>query len=124
VRRGVGRPKPALWLIVLFIGVVDRSWRDAGSGARLNQAQVTLDQQAGDQPIRYTFQAFTDASEDSRFDQPRVPSRVRPQGIQDRRCHPAGSQPRGSAVYGFGVSQVVTVNFTTPLPGGTDVALP
>ena len=63
LRRTVGPRALAVWLIVFFIAAAGLMGARPTPVYALNQAQVTLDQSTGDQPIRYTFQAFTDTSE-------------------------------------------------------------
>ncbi|MDR3687392.1 MAG: ABC transporter permease subunit [Coriobacteriia bacterium] len=121
LRRTVGPRALAVWLIVLFIAAAGLMGARPAPVYALNQAQVTLDQSTGDQPIRYTFEANTDASEtlDSI-------SLAFPEGfdIKDSKTDVVTLQglnrvtvPYTSSVAG----QVVTVKFEKPVAGGSDL---
>jgi len=121
LRRTIGPRALAVWLIVLFIAAAGVVSARPTSAYALNQAQVTLDQSTGDQPIRYTFEAFTDASEtvDSI-------SLAFPEGfdLKNSKADVVTLQGlnRVTVPYTSSVSgQVVTVNFKTPVAGGTDL---
>ena len=123
LRRTVGRQTLALWLIVLFIGVVTVLGATPGRALAMNQAQVTLDQQAGDQPIRYTFQAITDTSETVGSISLGFPPGF---DLKESKTDVVTLQGLNRVAVPYTASasgQVVTVNFTTPLPGGTNVRI-
>jgi His/Glu/Gln/Arg/opine family amino acid ABC transporter permease subunit len=121
LRRTVGRQTLALWLIVLFIGVATVLGATPVRALAMNQAQVTLDQQTGDQLIRYTFQAFTDTSETVDAISLTFPSGFDLKGSKidvvtldglNRIAVPYTSSQSG---------QTATVKFGTPLKGGTNL---
>ena len=123
VRRRVGRQTPAVWLMVLLIGITALLGATPVRALAMNQAQVTLDQQTGDQPIRYTFQAFTDTSETVGSISLAFPPGFDLKGSKTDVVTLQGLNRVAVPYTASASGQVVTVNFTTPLPGGTDVRI-
>jgi len=121
LRRTVGPTVVAVWLIALFIVVTSLLGAMPARVYAMNQAQVTLDQETGDQPIRYTFEAFTDASETVDSINLAFPEGFDLKGSKTDVVTLEGLN-RVTVPYTSRVSgQSVLVTFGTPLKGGTDV---
>jgi His/Glu/Gln/Arg/opine family amino acid ABC transporter permease subunit len=117
-----GRRGIALWLVACFAAVLVIAAVPKQAHA-LSQIQVTMDQETGDQPIRYTFEAITDSSPTVSAIDLKFPegfgistSRVDIVTLKGLNRIPVNYTQRVDG-------QTIAVTFSPPLAGGTDVRI-